>query len=612
MDTARLLVPCEEDPTFLCGTLPVPLDRRSPDGRVVNLHVEVFPHTGQEAKADGAVFVTCGGPGCSITSGPKYGFAFFVLPEVAETRDLVFIDQRGVGLSDVINCPALQAGGPLYQSAAGCHNLLGDTADLYSTTDVADDLDDVRAAFGYQQIDVFGGSYAGADMITYAQRYPDRVRSAVLSSPAIVVGTDPFYSYAPEAMPGIVAGVCGRSPACAALNPDPTQSFAALAHSLRNDPVSGVGVDSAGVSHEITVTENLLSNFIMYLNGAHFTGPGEMTPATTALRRGDPVPLLRLAADVDPADGFGDDLRSFSVGHALARSCVDGVLPWDKGAPPSARAAQYAAAFAAEPAFYGPISKQAWAAPGYHGFQPAPCIASSWEDRPMYPEGARVDGVPTLVLGGEYDLPVPESVARLATDVMVDSIFVSITAAGHDPQFWSDCGPELVQRFILELAAGDTSCADEPAGGWWVPGSFPTTVADAPAAQQTGGRLASTNTRRLATVAAWTVMDSVQHNFYITGDSVALRGGMVDYEPIDNGAQWTLGDAHFTEDVAVSGPITVIEDGSDVFDGEFTVTGPGSRTTTVHLNGRFLIDGADMTITFDVGGRPATFTVPAY
>lgn len=107
-------------------------------------------------------------------------------------------------------------------------------------------------------------------------------------------------------------------------------------------------------------------------------------------------------------------------------------------------------------------------------------------------------------------------------------------------------------------------------------------------------------------------MDSVQHNFYITGDSVALRGGMVDYEPIDNGAQWTLGDAHFTEDVAVSGPITVIEDGSDVFDGEFTVTGPGSRTTTVHLNGRFLIDGADMTITFDVGGRPATFTVPAY
>ena len=35
---------------------------------MVNMHVEVFPHTGPAAEqADGAVFVTCGGPGCSIS-----------------------------------------------------------------------------------------------------------------------------------------------------------------------------------------------------------------------------------------------------------------------------------------------------------------------------------------------------------------------------------------------------------------------------------------------------------------------------------------------------------------------------------------------------------------
>lgn len=160
---------------------------------MLNLHVEVFPHTGPQRKADGAVFVTCGGRGCSITAGPKYGFAFFVLPEVAETRDLIFVDQRGVTLSDVIDCPALQSGGPLYPSAAACHNQLDDTADLYSTTDVPDDLEDVRRAFGYEQIDLFGGSYAGNDTITYAHRYPDRVRSAVVSAPSIIVGTDPFF-----------------------------------------------------------------------------------------------------------------------------------------------------------------------------------------------------------------------------------------------------------------------------------------------------------------------------------------------------------------------------------------------------------------------------------
>lgn len=194
------LTPCDDDPQFLCTTVPVPLDRRHPDGRMVNLHVEVFPHTGP--RSEGAVFVTCGGPGCSITAGPKYGFAFFVLPELAQTRDLVFVDQRGVGLSDVIDCPALQAGAPfsLYEDSAACHDQLGDAADLYSTTDVADDLEDVRRALGYRKIDVFGGSYAGPDMMTYAVRHTKRVRSVVLASPAVVVDTDPFYAYAPEAI----------------------------------------------------------------------------------------------------------------------------------------------------------------------------------------------------------------------------------------------------------------------------------------------------------------------------------------------------------------------------------------------------------------------------
>lgn len=227
----------------------------------------------------------------------------------------------------------------------------------------------------------------------------------------------------------------------------------------------------------------------------------------------------------------------------------------------------------------------------------------------MYPAGAQVHGVPSLVLGGDYDLVVPESVSQLATDVLVDASYVSVTAAGHNPWFWSDCGPELVQRFIVQLAVGDTSCADLPAAGWWVPGSFPTGVADAPLAAQTAGPPAPPSLRRLATVAAWTMMDSVQHNFYVSGDSVALRGGVVDYEFVGDANTWTLEQAHFTEDVALSGTVDQLE---SVYDGEFTVTGPGHRTTTMRISGEFLRYGADMTITLDVRGQVATFAVPAY
>jgi pimeloyl-ACP methyl ester carboxylesterase len=601
---ARAPGACEEDPAFLCTTVPVPLDRRHPDGRKVSLHVEILPHSGSHS--DGAVFITCGGPGCSITADPKYGFAFFVLPEIAQTRDLVFVDQRGVGLSDVIDCEGLQAGRPfsLYEDAAACHDQLGDAADLYSTTDVADDLEDVRRALGYGKIDLFGGSYAGADMLTYAVRHTKRVRSVVLASPAVTVDTDPFYAYAPEAMTAIAAKVCRRSPGCDAANPEPAAAFARLARDLRRHPVSGTGVDSEGNEHEVAVTENLLANAIMYFNGAHFTGPGEIIQAMEASRRGDDVPLLRLGADNDPANGFGDDLRAFSAGHNMVRYCVDAELGFDKTAGPVIRAAQYARAYAREPAFYGDISKPAWAHPGWLGFQPSPCITRRWEDRPMYPSGTRVKGVPTLVLGGEYDLPVPEAAAKLATRVMADSTYVGIRAAGHDPQFWSDCGPELVQRFIATRSAGDTSCADRRAGGWWVPGSFPTRVADAPAAVQRSGKPATVAQRRLATVAAWTMMDSLQHNFFVPGDSVGLRGGTVHFEQLENGVQWTLGDARFTRDVAVSGDVTQVD---GVTGGVLDVAG-----TTMRIEGQFLVDGEDMEVTFAVGGRPATFTVPAY
>jgi hypothetical protein len=319
---------------------------------------------------------------------------------------------------------------------------------------------------------------------------------------------------------------------------------------------------------------------------------------------------MRLGADNDPASGFGAPLREFSAGHGMVRGCVDSELPFDQSARRSTRVAQFLRAYAREPAFYGDISKPAWAHPGYLGFQPSPCITRRWEKRPLYPAGTRVKGVPTLVLGGEYDMPVPEAAAKLALRVMKGASYVGISAAGHDPQFWSDCGPELVQRFYADRAVGDTSCARQRAGGWWVPGVFPTGVDGAPAATQTGGPTAPRRVRRLATVAAWTVMDSVQHNFFIPGDSVALRGGTVDFEPIDDtGAQWTLGAARFTNDVTVDGTWT--DPGTRLFDGEFSVSGAGG-TREMRISGPFLADGEDITVIFDVGGAPATFTVPAY
>ena len=492
----------------------------------VNLHVEVYPHTGESAKPDGAALITEGGPGRAVSVGAKYGYTGFLLADYAQTHDLVFVDQRGLGKSDVIDCPDLQHGGPFYRSAARCHDQLGDAANMYSTTDVADDLDDVRAALGYHKVDLVGGSYAGTDMLTYSVRHKKHVRAVALGAPAVQVGADPFYAESALAIPGMVRRLCGRSPLCDAAHPDPKGDLAWLAKRLRHHPVTGTAIDYAGESRTLTVTESTLAAVIPWYGGSAFDGLATLSQVAHALRRGDDKPLLRLAANAVPVDLDQGDVNEFSVGHNLARTCVETPLAWDRTAPAGARIAQYAKALAKQPVRYGPFARDAWASPGYVGHLPQPCIASKWKYRPNYSAGTKVTGVPAVILGGEYDLAIPESLAVQAKSVLVGSKYVSMKAVGHVPWWFSDCGPQIVQAFLADPKGSlDTSCATVAPRGWWYPGSYPTSFKGSPAATQVGGPAADADTRRLITTVAWTAMESLINWAATRSDTtVGLRG----------------------------------------------------------------------------------------
>jgi pimeloyl-ACP methyl ester carboxylesterase len=63
-----------------------------------------------------------------------------------------------------------------------CREQLEPNADLklYTTTIAADDMDEVRAALGYEQLNLFGGSYGTRAALTYLKRHPKHVRTATL------------------------------------------------------------------------------------------------------------------------------------------------------------------------------------------------------------------------------------------------------------------------------------------------------------------------------------------------------------------------------------------------------------------------------------------------
>lgn len=265
------LEPCESDDTFLCGSLPVPLDRSSPaDRRTVGIHVQVSPHTGSDPTPAGVIFATSGGPGNSITgdNGEMYPFRDFVLPGFNETYDMVFIDQRGVGLSEALDCPAWQHLAPTYARAGLCAKSLGDARNFYSTVAVADDIDDVRAALGYDQIIFLGGSYVGNDATTYAVRHRDHLEKVVLASPAPSVGFDPFDGLTGPHITKVVETLCRRASECAKAIHNKHAEMGWLIKRIRNHPVSGIGFDVTGTPRHVKVTESSLI-WTLLLAGEH-------------------------------------------------------------------------------------------------------------------------------------------------------------------------------------------------------------------------------------------------------------------------------------------------------------------------------------------------------
>src|SRR5947208_514894 len=84
-----------------CLTVAVALDAAAPAGPRLKLHVTVAPALRESARPD-PLFVLAGGPGEAGTD--VLGLLNTAFRRTRATRDIVFIDQRGTGLSGKLDC----------------------------------------------------------------------------------------------------------------------------------------------------------------------------------------------------------------------------------------------------------------------------------------------------------------------------------------------------------------------------------------------------------------------------------------------------------------------------------------------------------------------------
>ncbi|GAB4177832.1 MAG: alpha/beta fold hydrolase [Wenzhouxiangellaceae bacterium] len=167
----------------LCGTLEVPENRERPDGRVLELAWAVVEARRPDPSPD-PVFFLAGGPGQSARDAAA--MISTALKDVNLEHHLIFLDQRGTGASNALNCEFDESitfeadTDQAVESLKRCLASLDAAPEHYTTLDAADDLEALRRHLGLGPVNLIGGSYGTRMAQVYLRRYPDAVRSVVL------------------------------------------------------------------------------------------------------------------------------------------------------------------------------------------------------------------------------------------------------------------------------------------------------------------------------------------------------------------------------------------------------------------------------------------------
>ena len=426
-----------------CGRLQVFEDRRARQGRRIDLRVVVLPALARDAQPD-PVFLLAGGPGQAASEA--FAPLLPALAGLRRSRDLVFVDQRGTGGSNKLQCEltAKDAGLKARFEARldparliACRDGLQADPRLYTTAIAMDDLDDVRAALGYARINLWGGSYGTRAALVYARQHPDRVRSLVLDGVAPLSLRLPlFFARDAQRSLELTLSQCAADLDCHARFPDVKVRFEALLAKLEAQPAQ-VRIEDplTGAPTDLTITRR---RFVDVLRGLLYA------PELTA--------LLPLTVD-RAAQG---DFRSFVAQADQAAASAQGQIA----------VGMLLSVICAEDApFIAPEELERLAAGSFlgpHHAQEYLAACKGWprgEVAAAFREPIR-SAAPTLLLSGELDPVTPPSWAEEARKTLPNSVHVVAPGVGHGVTSIG-CFPEVVQKFIEAGSANavDASCA---------------------------------------------------------------------------------------------------------------------------------------------------------
>lgn len=432
-----------------CGELSVLENPADPNGPRIRLRVARVPAINRRKQPD-PVFVLAGGPGMAATT--FYASVAPVFDRIHRDRDIVLVDQRGTGHSNPLNCALNDntvyggSDAQVVSDTRRCLATLGKVAhvEFYTTSIAVQDLDAVRAALGYQQINLYGVSYGTRVAQHYVRRFAAHARSLILDGvvpPQLALG--PTTSINAERALSRILDRCATDAECGKQFGDPTDSYRELRTSLQHHPVSVTLPDpTSGQSAEF---EFMSYHFATVLRLASYTAeqaallPLMLHDATVSANF---TPLVSQFLMVTRS--LGNDV-AYGMHNSVV--CSEDIPFWDLSKIDRSEL---------EKTYLGTTSVDGLKS-----------ICSVWPRGPVdadFHAQLQTD-IPVLLLSGSDDPVTPPADAEEARKGLAHSLHVVLQGFGHG-QLTAPCVNRLMATFITRDSVDglDASCVknDKP------------------------------------------------------------------------------------------------------------------------------------------------------
>jgi len=463
-----------EAETVECGYLLVPLDRADPASDTIRLAIAIFHPSGGAEHPDPIIYLA-GGPGGSALEFLFLGFDVAFAPLLATGRDLILLDQRGVGLSDpALDCPEVtelgrdlldmevegkllsadEAGDLYVEKVLACAGDLGAISDLaaYNTPANAADIDDLRLALGYDQVNLWATSYGTRLALGVIRDYPEGLRSVALDAvyPPDVDLYLELPANAARAFDALFAG-CAADAACNAAFPDLETVFWDTVDRLNETPASFEIMD--GLTRErydaLMSGDDLVGTLLSFLYHTEVIPSLPQIIYDAAAGNYDLVALIQ--GSLIAQQGV------VSLGMQYSVECNEEHT--------FSSLNEYEAVLAGYPQLAGFLEN---AAVGTLAFEICPEWGSGQAD-PIENEPVASE-VPALLLTGEFDPVTPPAWAEHAAETLPNGTAIEYPGVGHGASVVEGCPRNMVISFFNDpTAAPDDACVAGMAMQWVVP-----------------------------------------------------------------------------------------------------------------------------------------------